>query len=444
MRKYFYILFWAISFVACTKTAPTSICVKNDTVYINIGEKNERKLIAYSWGTSNSSRVISITGDTAIFPLNLMRADTSLAYQLAKNDGNIQLKFFIEDEIDTIFNIALVLPSKDICDNISVVGTCAPLVSSYNSKEYAPKFRKWLYKRNLNNEPDSIIERIYEYYLLLENGRKVTNIKEYCVEGEIPIIVSNTNKMLPQYRITSNMRADNYYVVLARNDKELNFLVEDICTNKANYSSIESLPNTIKSYRATLESGLYCAFLVGINKNWSHQILPFGLICIDNYAPEDVRKIISIPNRPEEDFKRVTFKDKINIVISIKDSQYPVYQGYAHITFGSFEGQGNVLSVPYTFDWGGDVRYIRITNEKTGDWYSILNAPKTIVIDTKKHTAPYSARFNTYLPTGDNLLPVEFEDVRGNVTKTTLMISTQAIRNNPQINIDNTIYNDID
>ena len=441
MRKYLVLLCGVFLVVACTKTTPTTICIKNDTIYIDFDNSNEQKVMSYSWKNSIKPYKVTLTKDSSIFIQDLLVSDTSLAYHLAKNDGNLQCKFSIEDEIDTTFNILFSLPSKENSNNISVVGTCAPLFSDFTSKTYAPKIRRWLYKHNLNNESDSIIDRIFEYYSFLEKGR--IPIETYYVEGEIPIIISNPNKMLPQYQIISNMEADNYYVVLARDDNELNYLIEDICTNKHNYPSIKSLPNTIKSYRATLESGLYCAFLIGINEDWSHKIIPFGLICIDNYAPEDVSKIISIPNRKEDDFKWLCFRDKINMTIAIKNGQYPVYQGYAHITFGGFEGQGNVLSVPYTFDWGGDVRYIRITNEKTGDWYSILSAPKTIVIDTKKYTAPFSARFNTYLPTGDNYLPVEFEDYRGNVTKTTLIISTHTIRNNPQINIDNTIYNDI-
>lgn len=441
MRKYLVLLCGVFLVVACTKTTPTTISIKNDTIYIDFDKSNKPKVMSYSWGTSMKPYKVTLTKDSVFFIQELLVPDTSLAYHLAKNDGNIQLKFSVEDEIDTTFSFHLPSPSKENSNNISVVGTYAPLYSDFTLKTYAPKIRKWLYKHNLNNESDSIIDRIFEYYSFVEKGR--THTKTYYAEGEIPIITSNPNKLLPQYQIISNMEADNYYVVLVRDDGELNYLLEDICTNKHNYPSVKSLPNTIKSYRATLESGLYCAFLIGINEDWSHKIIPFGLICIDNYAPEDVRKIISIPNRQEDDLKWLNFKDKINMTIAIKNGQYPVYQGYAHITFGSFEGNGNVLSIPYTFDWGGDIRYIRITNEKTGDWHSILSAPKTIVIDTKKHTAPFSTRFNTYLPTGDNYLPVEFEDNRGNITKTTLIISTHTIRNNPQINIDNTIYNDI-
>lgn len=444
MKKGFYILFFVINFIACTKTTPTTICVNNDTIYVYTDKRNRQRMMKYSFESKESIQSI-LKEDTIIIPKNMLLADTLLAYHLAKNDGYIQFKFSIENVIDTTLHIFLPLPSNESSNSITVIGNCAPLISNYDSKEYVPKIRKWLYKHNFNNESDSVIDKIFEYYMLLEEKNALTTIKKYYVKEEIPIIVSNPNKLLPQYRIDADMKADNYYVVLARDDRELNFLLEDICINQNNYLSVKTLPNKIRTYRATLESGVYCAFLVGINKNWSQKIIPFGLICIDNDAPLlQERPFVSIPDLPIIDYNWMYFRDKINIAIAIANEKYPPYQGFTHIAYGNFGGYAPFFKIPYTFSWSGDVRYIRIINKKTRDWSMLANFPKSIIIDTHKHSAPHQAIYETFLPNhGDNYLPIELEDKRGNISYHIINIATGRIERTPQINIDNTIYNNI-
>ena len=165
MKKGFYILFFVINFIACTKTTPTTICVNNDTIYVYTDKRNRQRMMKYSFESKESIQSI-LKEDTIIIPKNMLLADTLLAYHLAKNDGYIQFKFSIENVIDTTLHIFLPLPSNESSNSITVIGNCAPLISNYDSKEYVPKIRKWLYKHNFNNESDSVIDKIFEYYML--------------------------------------------------------------------------------------------------------------------------------------------------------------------------------------------------------------------------------------------------------------------------------------
>ena len=165
------------------------------------------------------------------------------------------------------------------------------------------------------------------------------------------------------------MQADHYYLFWARDDSELDYLIEWQCTNNFD-KGCNTLPSKLQPYRANEISGTYCIFFVGINDDWETQVCPIGLVCIDNEAP--IHENFSLPSiRMESDESAITFL-KQGIKILISSDKKAEFEGGVTIKWGAFEGHGNVLRIPYTFSWWGDVRYIRITNEKTSDWSSFF------------------------------------------------------------------------
>ena len=441
MKKYLIFLL-PLCISACTKSIETTLSVINDSITI-AGDSTKYAYLCYD---IDNIRVDSVYTklDTIIAIEDFLCADYRLAHRMALQDGRLNISLSIPNKIDTTVVFRRDYQSTEKYNTLATGFNYARIIPNTDFATNAPKVRKWLYKNNIKNTPDSIIQKIIEYNQMLEQienvrAEQITFQSNFIVQDKTPIISTNEQKPLPQLYVESNMLADHYYLFWASDDDELNYLIEWQCTNNFDKGST-TLPSKLKSYRADLSSGTYCIFLVGINNDWDTQICPVGLVCIDNEAPENNYHLLSDIGNDPEGYALIYFKRGIKI--QIPNDKAARFRGGATITWGSFEGYGNVLRIPYTFSWWGDVRYIRITNERTSDWGSFLTAPKTIIIDTHKHTSPCNKTYNTYLPDfGDHYLPVEIEDEQGNKNTYTINIATKRVDKNPQINIDNNIYN---
>ena len=444
MKKYF-ILFLYIGLIACTKPIQTTIFVTNDTIVVK-GDSIKSCYLHYCIENTNCDSIY-IKLDTTFSIDDILYADYKIAYKMAMQNGNLTIRLFMQNEFDTTFVIHKEYTSPKQYNTHATGCNYAKIIPNTDFITNAPKVRKWLYKKNIKNIPDSIIERIIGYNQVLkqlEDGRTeyITFQDIFTVQDKTPIISTNEQRPLPQLYVESDMQADHYYLFWASDDSELNYLIEWQCTNNFD-KGCTNLPSKLKSYRANSNSGTYCIFLVGINNDWGTQVCPIGLVCIDNESPENYSKpLLYNIGDTSEGYALIFIKHGIKILVPHDKSAR--FSGGATISWGSFEGHGNVLRIPYTFNWWGDVRYIRIINERTSDWDSFLTASKTIVIDTHKYQSPHKATFNTYLPnTGDNYLPLELEDERGNKSTYTINITTHRVNQNPQISIDNNIYNNI-
>lgn len=441
MKKVLFLLVTALM-VACTQPLKTTLSVRNDTINI-IGDSTKHAYMYYNIDDVHVDSVF-IKLDTTMAIEDFLYADYGLAYKMATQNGQLNISLSIPNRIDTMIVFHREYQSPKQYNTIATGFNYAKIIQNTDFAQNAPKVRKWLYSNQIKNTPDSIIEKIIGYNQMLQQieivrKEHVTFQNVYILHDKTPIISTNEQKPLPQLYVKTDMAADHYYLFWASNDSELNYLIEWQCTNNFD-KGCRTLPSKLTSYRANSNSGTYCIFLVGINDDWETQVCPIGLVCIDNEAPENNYHLLANIGNDPEGYALIYFKQGIKILIPYDKSAR--FRGGATITYGSFEGHGNVLRIPYTFSWWGDVRYIRITNERTSDWGSFLTAPKTIIIDTHKNSSPHKATFNTYLPnTGDNYLPLEIEDERGNKSAYTINIATRRVDNNPQINIDNNIYN---
>ena len=436
MKKIIFLLVTTLM-VACAQPRKTTLSVMNDTITIN-GDSTKYAYIHYNINDIHIDSVF-IRLDTTIAIEDFLYADYGLAYRMALQEGQLNISLSIPNKIDTTVVFRKEYQTPKQYNTIATGFNYAKIIPNTDFVTNAPKVRKWLYSNHIKNTPDSIIGKIIGYHQMLQQIETVRTEQftfhyVYISQDKAPIISTNEQKPLPQLYVESDMQADYYYLFWASNDSELNYLIEWQCTNNFD-KGCRTLPSKLTSYRANSNSGTYCMFLVGINDDWEMQVCPIGLVCIDNEAPENNYHLqANIGN------ELIYFKQGIKILIPY--DKLARFRGGATITYGSFEGHGNVLRIPYTFSWWGDVRYIRITNEKTSDWGSFLTAPKTIVIDTHKYTSPCNKAYNTYLPDfGDHYLPVEIEDEQGNKSTFTINIATKRVDKNPQINIDNNIYN---
>lgn len=453
IKQGFYILFsCSVLLSACSQPIVTTIKVNNDSIFIG-GDIHRTRFFHYCVEDIYMDS-IPVFADTTLLVQSFLRPEMELAYNMAVKNGCIQIHFSVDQNDTTILYRCKC--NKRHSFNTKIMGLDYSKIEHATSfKKNAPHIRKWLYHNGIGtNLDDTLVSKIIQYHYLLEyinNVVKQTDeayFDKFIIEKEIPIISTKGNK-LPTLSVTSDMIADCYYVFVASTSSELNTLIEWQCANNFE-QRISKLPHKIQPYRNKQEDGVYCIFLVGINDDWTTQIDPIGLICIDNNAPSLSQNSISgfLSNRQFSDNSNIdhyvlTF-NKPQILISYNSQQLPLYKGIATIQWGDFEGRGNIMRIPYTFSWSGDVRYIRIINEKKWDEFSYVVAPKIIQIDTHQHSSPYQTIFNTYLPnTGDNFLQVELEDNRGNISRHTINITTHRIDRGSSISINNSVYNNI-
>ena len=110
------------------------------------------------------------------------------------------------------------------------------------------------------------------------NDLNKTNKNVYITNDEVPVLknFSNTN-----YYVNTKIKADKYVLFAASSQKELDDFIEDVITNDFDLTT-ESVSTPMKCYRKLDSDGYKCIFLIAINKDWTTQIVPLGLVAIDN------------------------------------------------------------------------------------------------------------------------------------------------------------------
>lgn len=288
----------------------------------------------------------------------------------------------------------------------------------------APKIediRKWLYDTG-NFLEDSDIELMYDIYKDLLY-RKTNN---YRMEdfSSIPTIKDFSGI---RYRINTNMVADYYYLFATDDDNDLESFIRDVVSD--NFAGASPTSGAAFScYRSKGKGGLLTMFLIGIDKKWNRQILPVGVVCIDNRPPiiltrnESYHETNStgryadallgnnrIANNragletPGKSVGSKLFADKYNDFKSLGFSitGVPNVDITENITVTGNEFRGNVAGFTIAFEKG--VKSVT---------FAYKDAKHKVNLVNKK--SPYT--FNCYLPLnlGDNYIEITAEDKLGN------------------------------
>ena len=339
-----------------------------------------------------------------------------IALLLARNKGNININLSISATCDT--NFVFHVDTNEVYQHKATViaGICAATTINSESPNAEYDIIRWLYRKNLNNLNDSVINNVRLYL----NELNRTSYNEYISNQKIPVV--NSLKGI-DYKINSDLKADHYYLFACKKEKDIEDFVEEMVSLKFE-SSVKSLNQIMPCFRSSDTSGLACIFLVGIKKDWSYQIVPIGLICIDNIKPSIGE--CELLESSEEDNSYFQFENhKIKV---ISNAQIPVVSGNIDIKLGYFEGRGHYINVPFTFSFRGDVKTIVVHQNKT----------QSESIDLSDKSSPYHTKINVLLGTGENFIPIDAIDALGNKTSYDLEISTQRIKKEPVI--ENNIY----
>ena len=157
-------------------------------------------------------------------------------------------------------------------------------------------------------------------------------------------------------------------------------------------------------------------FLVGINNDWTYQIAPVGLICIDNSAPK-INYSVNTNNMlayeysfdPVMNHHDLLF-NKNKIIVRMPENA-PVIEGVVYLSTTGFSGYSNVNFQLYH---RGDVKNITLVRENNlARW--VGRGKK--VINLQDVSNPYLFSYELNLDFGVNYLPVIVTNLRGNTTE---------------------------
>lgn len=342
-----------------------------------------------------------------------------LAYKLTKNP-KLPLIIII-DEKDTInfeYNYSP-MPKTDDLYAILVSGKAECIVKEGSITPKIENLKKWLYD-NGNFMDDSDINLMCDIYKDL--SYKSTG--NYCLKDahSVPVMKDFSGN---KYKINTNMIADYYYLFATNDSKDLEDFIRDVISE--NYvGSLSSSHEVFSCYRTKGKGGLLTMFLIGIDKKWNKQIIPVGMVCIDNKPPyittenessqeKSIRGSFAASMHTNSHSNNRTpnnlifSKSKKNILDTSDDfkslgfsiRKIPNIDISENITVRGNNFRGNMAE--FTISFGENVKSIT---------FEYKDVKRKVNLSDKK--SPYT--FRCYLPLnlGDNYIAITAEDKFGN------------------------------
>lgn len=347
-----------------------------------------------------------------------------LAYTMAQNEGLINAHITIPNKLDTTLQCQF--KYSDFLEHKGEItsGEFAKIVNTFDSVYIDPKLRKWVYKNKKVNIGDSLFNDMRLYFRYLST----TENTKFVIQGPIPSFKETNLKGTP-YKVSSDMVADNYFLCVCDNDTAIDsFIEEKIARNMSEATKSLETPIAIDLF-CKGSSGTMCIFLIGINNDWTSQVLPLGVVSIDDVPPVYDVDFGPLIQHERPDGNELHFPKR---GFSIDRSGSPKVHGWWKMSNGKWEGYGKYIRVPYTFTWEGDVS--KLTFDR-GDG-------KIVTINLEDKQSPYHIDIICKIETGDNYYEVKAYDKLGNSSKYDYYIGAKEVKNeSPQINIDNNIWN---
>lgn len=434
--KFFILGTCFLGMIACNQTGNSTKVVAtivDDTITLSNGYQQSYTLQVRIGDDISFEKDIQIEKKTPLLSLLNDKGDTfnDIALLLAQGNGDVKMTLSLDGVLDTtlIYHIDI----KDVSPFSAKVlaGNCAKLSGNFDADNVEGDIIKWLFRKNIKNVGDETINNMRLY--LQELNR--TGYNECITKDVIPVMTSFKGI---DYKISSNLVADNYYLFACKSEEEIEDFVEEMVSIKFEGAS-HSLDQSLSCYRSASSSGVICIFLIGIDNDWNYRIAPIGLVCIDNKEP-----FISLSNvgalralgetNTTEDNDIILNKNKIKIKMP---SDVPAINAYVKLETRDWGGNGISANVNFSVSFSGDVKTLSI--ERSGNLAKWVGK-NTFVLDLQEKTSPYLFSYELHLEDGDNYVPVTITDLRGNKTEYKFNVACTMTRsNNPEINIDNNI-----
>lgn len=359
--------------------------------------------------------------------LNLLKKKKDVAKEMSlaavKNNGALDIHLSIENLKDTTFSFIVPQTTYEV-RKTSILGNCAPLSNASASTSDESNLRKWLY-RSKSYLPDSLVARMTAIYRTLTKSDK----DAYKPMSAIPVLKSLDGIT---FRIISDMKADYYALVACNKQSFIDSYVEQLIG--ANFAgAATSLAHPLSCKHKNGESGYFALVLLGINKDWTYQQLPVGLVAQDNTIEQHSEDIVSIQLNG-------------NTIINLPSNKPKIF-GEAGLQITNSQGNGIACNVTFRAIYSGDIKSITVKRTRDLCYHSSIlgydeetPGPKNFVILTAKETSPHTFTVKLHLEDGDNHIPYIIEDYHGNRKEGKIIHRASFTRRNaPEINIDNDI-----
>lgn len=344
----------------------------------------------------------------SVFYVDRLDWNYKIAYSLITK-GYAPIHINLDNKIDTIFTKRVELSSENNLYARAITGKICPIEKFYLSKKEQDDIREWL-------DED-------KYVTAIDMGKMLTRM--YPLRYIAPTIdLSNINSGQPipilknfigqEYKIESNLDADNYYLYAPVDISDLNTFIQDMIENGFP-ASVKNLNSTLPCYRRKGEGGRFVIFLIGINNNGTYNYIPIGLVAIDNLKP-DINKSGYYPS--------FNYIHNCNLRISNIIKGFPFLQESVTIYNGQFRGNDALFVV----EFGPGIESISIKREIYHDYMRYRYRPETKTIKLSDKKSPYSFRYVLDLSIGDNYIPITVTDKCGNTTNYTYKITMEEAK----------------
>lgn len=398
------------------------ILLNNDSLYISSNSSKDYNLSMTVFDNKLISK--SFLSSMEIDVLQIIKKEiedkNGLSLYATKHNNSLPIRLKIQSIIDTTI-LFQIKPTKTAKLNGSIRGTCSKLISSELDENVTKNTKRWLY-RNKEPLPDSLVNNMVDVLHELKRA----DSEEYITTSAIPVLRSFNNK----YSVSSNMNADYYILFACASQIELDDFIEEVVAN--NFSQAKSSPDKITTcHKNETISGFNCIMLIGINKDWTYQIQPMGVVSIDNIPPK--RQLDFSLNNNKTEGEQLIFRNKIKVTLP---ENKPKIEGFTNLTTNDWGGNGVSCQVNFSLSFGGDVKSLTLVRSgNLAKWLS--NNKKYINLLTEK--SPYLFTYELHLDDGDNYIPIIVTDKRGNKTEYKMNIPASFTRHNPDVEINNNI-----
>ena len=356
-----------------------------------------------------------------------------LAYSLAEK-GRASVSLNVDGAHDTTFTYVSNPTSTASHYAKITAGAAARLSTEANSVERTDVI-KWLYSSGNKLDDGSIAKMVATI-----NSMSAENNTYWVNDGvAIPVIKSFAGQ---KYSVNTNISADYFYLFATDSAEDVEDFIAEVVSQ--DFTNAKKTPNAMDCFRPKDKGGYLTIFLIGLNKDWTREVIPVGLVGVDAISP-----YVSSDNNNLDNLllsRRATATDSNNMVFNLKSQRVVIkikksdskesLTGTLNISTGEFRGD----NANFIFRFGGDIESVSIKREIHHDYQRYFMRPETKTIKLSDKNSPYHFTYTVDLGIGDNYIPIKVTDKRGNTTDYTYHIKmVQGENNNPEVNIDNNI-----
>lgn len=426
MKKGLFVVILAISLYGCVGLPPV---VSFDGAEIKVNSSDNSKhsvFISYvglPFTQNDFTRTISINVHDLLANDEYNRY--SIAYEYSR-ENTLPIKIRVDNAKDTTiqYSFPLFIQEDSLFCHVST-GLCLPFTRKSESDNTLQNIKKWLYNNGKSCESYQmwIMSRVFD-------NLSGTGLSEYSAPSDAIMPVSKSIEG-SRYSLITNMQAERYYLLatgISYKEDSLSFKTSQVI----NTDSVEQFIAEEVSHDFPLASSsptnLVChkvedprttvLLLVGINSNWSKQVIPVGVLSNDKNAPfqgyslgEGYDHLLGNGEKtypsPGERWVSQDYLIAVNM-----PKRFPVTEGLLNISWGDFQGYG-YYSIPFTVSFRGDTYSVKIDGKE----YVLLGKQ-----------SPYSFSHSMSLRTGDNNIEIVAKDTRGNENPFYIHIKMSTIK----------------